>query len=326
MAVVVLAFSSCKKNVNQEQAGIRFSGSTEAFVVEDGENRAYVGVNGGDSWFEKDDQIMVWNVNSEEPQKTNYGIYWTLNAGTDVPWKYSSGTVINHTGKEDRILAFYPAEIVNNARLWDGDNEVMFEIVDHQTYRKIGNSVVLPKLTLGMAADENITELVDDVHFHFKNIMGVLRLDMKSASGKTVTSIVYEDKVFNVTGRVHLKIDKVDTEVLTNLLNNYDPTNATYMASLADYIAESGYYVDDAHVAMKGKTITLDCGDGVTLNANTPQTFLITLRPLAAWGGFDITVNFSDGTHAQFGTTANNVIKPNRMRQIPVNNVDLYLQ
>ena len=329
IAVIALAFTSCKKD-DQEQVGIRITGSTEAFVDVPGEDRAYILPTGGDTQFEKDDQIMVYNVNIEESTRTNYGIYWTNKAGHTVPWRYSSGTVINHNNLEDLFLAFYPAEIVNNGRLWDGQNEAMFELVDHQTYRKVNGKVLLPKKTLGMAGKEEIAEIVDEIDVQFRNIMGAMVINLKSASSKTVESIVYEDNMLNVTGRVHLKLHEVDPDVLLDLLNNYNPNDPTYLASLNEYIQRSGYYVDDANVAMKGKVITLDCGEGVQLNPNSFQTFMITLRPLAGFGGFKLYVNFTDGTQALFDgsdyTGLNYIIKPNTRKPVTFSNIDEFIQ
>lgn len=320
LAVVALAFTACKKNDQKE--GIRFSGRTEAFVVNAlDEERAYIGTNGNtNSFFEVNDQIMVYNLNSDDAHLTNYGIYWTDKAGHRVDWYYSSGTVINHTSTETALFAFYPAEIVNNARLWEGDNEAMFEIVDHQEYRKYGNQVVLPKTTLAMAAADTIAANVNDKEFAFKNIMGGLWLRLTDNQARTITSIVYEDNTFNVTGRVHLKIDEVDPDILTGLLNNYNPNDPTYLAELNAYITRSGYYVDDANAALKGKVITLDCGEGVQLSANTAKDFLITLRPLAMFDGCKITFNFAEGEPLVYefagGTPQQRMIKPNAFTRL----------
>lgn len=319
LAVVALAFTSCKKN-NEQKEGIRFSGVTEAFVVNTfDEDRAYIGTNGNtNTFFEVNDQIMVYNLNSDDATHTNYGIYWTDKAGHRVDWYYSSGTVINHNPTETALFAFYPAEIVNNARLWEGENEAMFEIVDHQEYRKYGNQVVLPKTTLAMAAADTVAAGVDEKEFQFRNIMGGLWLRLTDTQARTITSIVYEDNTFNVTGRVHLKIDKVDPDVLLSLLNNYgQPGNAE---ALAAYISESGYFVDDAHAALKGKVITLDCGEGVQLSANSAKDFLITLRPLAMYDGCKITFNFAEGEPLVYnfagGTPQQRMIRPNNFTRL----------
>jgi len=319
LAVVALAFTSCKKN-NEQKEGIRFSGVTEAFVVNTfDEDRAYIGTNGNtNTFFEVNDQIMVYNLNSDDATHTNYGIYWTDKAGHRVDWYYSSGTVINHNPTETALFAFYPAEIVNNARLWEGENEAMFEIVDHQEYRKYGNQVVLPKTTLAMAAADTVAAGVDEKEFQFRNIMGGLWLRLTDTQARTITSIVYEDNTFNVTGRVHLKIDKVNPDVLLSLLNNYgQPGNAE---ALAAYISESGYFVDDAHAALKGKVITLDCGEGVQLSANSAKDFLITLRPLAMYDGCKITFNFAEGEPLVYnfagGTPQQRMIRPNNFTRL----------
>jgi hypothetical protein len=319
LAVVALAFTSCKKN-NEQKEGIRFSGVTEAFVVNTfDEDRAYIGTNGNtNTFFEVNDQIMVYNLNSDDATHTNYGIYWTDKAGHRVDWYYSSGTVINHNPTETALFAFYPAEIVNNARLWEGENEAMFEIVNHQEYRKYGNQVVLPKTTLAMAAADTVAAGVDEKEFQFRNIMGGLWLRLTDTQARTITSIVYEDNTFNVTGRVHLKIDKVNPDVLLSLLNNYgQPGNAE---ALAAYISESGYFVDDAHAALKGKVITLDCGEGVQLSANSAKDFLITLRPLAMYDGCKITFNFAEGEPLVYnfagGTPQQRMIRPNHFTRL----------
>jgi hypothetical protein len=319
LAVVALAFTSCKKN-NEQKEGIRFSGRTEAFVVNTfDEDRAYIGTNGNtNTFFEENDQIMVYNLNSDDATHTNYGIYWTDKAGHRVDWYYSSGTVINHNPTETALFAFYPAEIVNNARLWEGENEAMFEIVNHQEYRKIGNQVVAPKTTFAMAAADTVAAGVDEKEFQFRNIMGGLWLRLTDNQARTITSIVYEDNTFDVTGRVHLKIDKVDPDVLLSLLNNYgQPGNAE---ALAAYISESGYFVDDAHAALKGKVITLDCGEGVQLSANSAKDFLITLRPLAMFDGCKITFNFAEGEPLVYnfagGTPQQRMVRPNHFTRL----------
>lgn len=321
LAVVALAFTSCKKNDQKE--GIRFSGTTEAFVINTlDEDRAYIGSNGNtNTFFEANDQIMVYNVNSDDATLTNYGIYWTDKAGHRVDWYYSSGTVINHNPVETALFAFYPAEIVNNARLWEGDNEAMFEIVDHQAYREYGGQVVLPKTTLCMAAADTVAAGVDEKEFQFRNIMGGLWLRLTSPSGKKITSIVYEDNSFNVTGRVHVKIDKLDPTILTSLLNHYgQPGNDV---DIANYMAQCGFFVDDAHAALKGKVITLDCGEGVQLNGSTPQNFMITLRPVAAYNGFKLTFNFADGGSLVYDydglTPTQRMIRPNMLLRLTRN-------
>ena len=328
LAVVALAFTSCKKN-NEQKEGIRFSGRTEAFVVNTlDEGRAYIGSSGdNNSYFEVNDQIMVYNLNSDDATHTNYGIYWTDKAGHRVDWYYSSGTVINHNPTETALFAFYPAEIVNNARLWEGDNEAMFEIVDHQDYRTYRGQVVLPKTTLAMAAADTVAAGVDEKEFQFRNIMGGLWLRLTDTQSRKITSIVYEDNMLNVSGRVHLKIDEVNPEILLGLLNDYNPSDNAYLTRLNNYIQQSGYFVDDAHAALKGKVITLNCGDGVQLNATTPQHFMITLRPLAAYYGFKLTFNFAEGEPVVYDydglTPTTRMIRPNQFLRLTRNVAEL---
>lgn len=329
MAVVALAFASCKKN-NQTE-GIRFSGVAQDFEVQSmDEERAYIVIHGTSfsTNFEVNDQIMVYNLNSDDANLTNYGIYWTDRDGHTVDWFYSSGTVINHQPTETNLFAFYPAEIVNNARLWEGDNEAMFEITNEQIYRTKGSTVLIPKRTMAMAAKDSLAPYVEEKVFNFKNIMGGLWLRLTDSQNRKVTSIVYEDNMFNVTGRVHLKVDEVDPDVLTNLINNYDPSNATYLASLNAYITKSGYYVDDAHNNLKGKTITLNCGEEGVQLGNSAKDFFIILRPLAMYGGFKLTFNFTEGnpiewTYDGAATGRDLMITPNNLKRLTRNLANL---
>jgi hypothetical protein len=295
IAVIALAFTSCKKS--NEKTGIRISGSTQALVEENlDENRNYNSPN-NKTWFEEGDQVMFYNLNVDDASYTNYGIYTADNEAQITEFTYSSGTIINHNPTETALFAFYPAEIVNNARL-SHENEAMFEITDNQVYREKNGVSIIPQRTLCMASKDVVAAGVDEQHFLFDNIMGVLKLNLKSTSGKTIESIVYEDNTFNVTGRVHLKIDKVDPTVLTSLLNNYG-TEGNDVA-IANYIQESGYYVDATQAGLKGKTITLDCGEGVQLHPTKAKPFFITLRPLAMYNGFKLTFNFVGGETIEY--------------------------
>lgn len=321
IAVIALAFTSCKKT--DEKTGIRITGSTQDLVEESlDENRNYNSPT-NKTWFEVGDQVMFYNLNVDDASYTNYGIYTADNEAQISEFTYSSGTIINHNPVETALFAFYPAEIVNNARL-SHENEAMFEITDRQVYREKNQYAIIPKGTLCMASKDIVAAGVDEQHFVFDNIMGVLKLKLKSTSGKKIQSIVYEDNTFNVTGRVHLKIDKVDPTVLTSLLNNYGQEGND--VALANYIQESGYYVDATQAGLKGKTITLDCGEGVQLVSNKYKEFFIVLRPLAMYNGFKLTFNFVGGETIEYtydgsasGTSL--MIRPGVMKNL-TRNVD----
>ena len=322
IAVIALAFTSCKKT--DEKTGMRFTGSTQTMVEESlDENRNYNAPN-SDTRFEEGDQVMFYNLNVDDASYTNYGIYTADSEGKIVDFTYSSGTIINHNPTETALFAFYPAEIVNNARL-SHENEAMFEITDYQVYREKNGNPIASKGSLCMASKDVVAAGVDENHFLFDNIMGMLRLNLTSTSGKKIQSIVYEDNTFNVTGRVHLKIDKVDPTVLTSLLNNYGQEGND--VALANYIQESGYYVDATQAGLKGKTITLDCGEeGVQLQANKVKSFYITLRPLAMYNGFKLTFNFVGGETIEYtydGTASGTslMIRPNVIKKL-TRNVD----
>ena len=310
IALVALAFTSCKKE--DENNAKSFYATAQTMVTED---RAYM--EGNMTNFEEGDQMLMYNVNYDDANQTYYGIYFADFDGHTVQYTYSSGNIKNHgiRNANGAFFGFYPAEIVDNGYLHTHANEVMFEIAPIQTYRQKAGYVALPDEAMAMACKVADQDVLMDNEFKFKNIMGVLHLVLKSNTNKVVTSIVYEDAAFNVSGRAHVQIDKVDPNLMLTLLNNYgQPGND---AAIANYITNCGWYVDDAGIGLKGKTMTLDCGEGVQLS-KTAKHFYICLRPLAARNGMTITVNFSEGEPYVISTTnPNNMIRPNEMTDMP---------
>ena len=308
MAVVALAFSSCTKKDNNAQSF--FAQAQE--IESEGIDRTYV--NGGVTYFESGDQMMMFNINNTDASQSYYGIYEAASTGFSTQFNYQSGPITNHGTRQDAFFAYYPAENVD-VRYLGTDNEAVFSIPTTQTYRELNGASVFPEKAWAMASKDATHTQIQDAHFSFQTIMGAINLKLYSNGNKTrtVQSIVFEDNTFNVTGDVHLKIHEVNPTTLTSLLNNYNPNDPNYMAGLNEYITRSGYHVD----GRKQKEITLQVG-GVDLTS-TPKSFYICLRPLAMYGGFTITVNFADGDKAVISTTKNNMIKPNVQKNLSIN-------
>lgn len=317
VAMVVLAFTSCKKN----ESKLSFIATTNNVEVVN-DDRIYITPQ-NQVFFEQGEQTMVYNIKFEENDVTPnsyYGVYTARTTGSRVTFDYQSGPIIYHTDRADAFFGFYPGQRVNNAYLAQG-NVGVFDIPTTQVYREINGNAVLPERSWAMAAKS--TEQVsieDNFVLNYQPIMGALGLWLKTNGGeKVVKSIVYEDKLFNVTGDVHLKIHEIDPVEMTWLFNNYNPDNASYMQRLNNYLSVTGYFVDGVN---KGKTITLDCGEGVVING-TRKPFYIVLRPLASYAGRTITVNFADGTKVVIDDDINRKIAPNQIRN-KEENVDNY--
>lgn len=318
VAMVALAFTSCKKNENSAHS---IYVTTQSVEISDGE-RSYVDP-ANHIIVEQGDQVMLYNIDNAGGPRSYYGVYTARTTGwQNVKLDYQSGPIIDHMDRADAFFAFYPGQRVNNAYL-SQNNMGIFNVENRQTYREINGQTVYAERSWAMAAKDESNATVTDAQFEFKNIMGGVNFKLSTnQSNKAIKSIVFEDNLFNIAGDVHLKIDEVDPVEMTWLCDNYNPNNATYMQRLNDYIDAVGYFVDGDQ---KGKTITLDCGEGVALTS-TPKSFYIVLRPLAMYGGFTATVNFTDNTQAVISSTRPvvNMIKPNLFKRFTLN-VDNYM-
>lgn len=316
VALVALAFTSCKKDDNNAKSFYAYPG--EVAFEEDGADKAYI--NGSVLMMEAGDEVMLYNIDNVNAANSVYGLYTTDATGTPVHFTYQEGPIANNGTKMDAFFAFYPGGIVDNSQLAN-DNYAVFSIPKEQVYREVNGVSTLPANGWAMAAKDDTHANIADANFKFQTIMGGLCLKLTSTSGKTVRSLEVTDNGSPITGDVHLKIHKVNPNTLTSLINSYNPTDDTFLANLQSYIHEAGYYVDGAN---KGQRISLNCGNGVALNGKTPKPFYVCVRPAAFYYGFSISVNFTDGTHALIETSKNKMVKPGVIKSTSVN-VDNYL-
>lgn len=318
VVIVALAFTSCKKKENTT----KFFGHVSDLVTEDGE-RAYL--QGTTVFFEEGDNIVVMKVDENNYTNSRYSIFHAATTGTNVEFVGEVGLVTAEptaTG-DQTFMAVYPGDYCQMSNLNTNDyfnttdNGSMYVALRNtMDYRLVNGLPGVPAKALCMAARDNTTvgDNVNNVHFNFKNIMGVLNLKLKdtSATPKKVTSIVYEDAVLNVTGYVHAKPHEVFYDEFMGYFDAYTDLT-TPPAGLAAALTRIGYYVDGPE---KGKVITLNCVtpdvNGVQLGA-TPTSFYMPLRPLAMIGGSSIRVNFEDGSYIvindRFSKVKPNVIK-----------------
>ena len=125
--------------------------------------------------------------------------------------------------------------------------------------------------------------------FTFQGLFGVLAIPLKGNC--TVGSIELTDAALNLTGSISYRArDLIETS-------------------------------DSKGGKMAGRTITLDCGDGVALSRFTPTTFMFALRPLACSGGFNITIKDTEGEVIATRTAPRNLhnaIEPEKILWMPV--------
>ena len=324
MAVVALAFASCKKQNDVNTQSFAFNGSTEQFVSDEGSfERAYL--DGLTVKFEPGDQMEIFNIVNLTggSQAALYEV--TANMTLDNLSGEVSGTT------NGRYYAFYPG---NNVKTnLSNENYASFHLDPVQIHRADadGNPIIpqaidsknptLRQTALYMAAKDETATALPSAYFDFKNICGMLSMKFYSPDGKIVQSIELTDRKYNLVGDVHLKIHEVDPVKLTTFFRNID----SHPAELPGYLADLGYYVDGD----KSNTITLDCtNNGATNGVELGRTkeeatrFFMVLRPLALQGGCDITIHFYNEDDVVIHSSRDNRISPNVIRNIAAYNVD----
>lgn len=126
----------------------------------------------------------------------------------------------------------------------------------------------------------------EDADFRFKNLCGALKLQLQGEGA--ITSITIK--------------------------GNCDET----LAGSASVTMSRGEEPFISLASEGAKEVTLDCGEGVSLNADTPTSFLIALPPTVFANGFTVTVTDTWGRSNEFSTTRENVILRSGILKMPV--------
>jgi hypothetical protein len=303
MALVALAFTSCKKN---ETKSITVYANAPQFKVESvDEERLYID-NDGYGYFEQGDVCMLFNISESTPTKSHAALYGATTPGvTNVPFvNIGYGEV----GEDmlDGYYAYYPGGVGHMITfLSEGENKCKFYVAPEQEYRP--NLVPKDALYNASKGVNDVHLMHGDVHFEFYPICGVLALKPYEAAKRTVTKIEIVDNVFRLSGLVELIIPEVDPIEMQALFDNYDLTNPSYVAQLEAYKNKVGYNVtgEDVYNMLTGETDHYVMGKRMTLNIpggvqlgdskdNTP-VFNIVLRPLAMSQGSHIIFTFDNG-------------------------------
>lgn len=130
-----------------------------------------------------------------------------------------------------------------------------------------------------------VTSNTDDMHLKFKNVLGGLKLQLKGTA--SIASI-------SVTGN--------RDEVLCGAAAVTVSNGSAPSINLTDATA---------------KTVTLDCGDGVQLNAETATAFVIALPPMTMEGGFTVVVTDTEGGTMEIKTTKSQTINRSSLLKMP---------
>ena len=275
--------SSCKKN-NEDSASLMVS--LPEMIVEDGqEERAYIDfTNGGVFKWNANDAIMVYNLDFEDGTQSVKQVYTTDASAEGQTLTRFRGTPVGD--KKDGFFYFYPADRAIGGAL-DVDNRETFSISNTQTYTLDGNgnpTVDPNSLSLACAVNE-----ISD-NFTMQHIFGVLRLKLKGT--KTVDHIVIRDNKITLSGTASLKLHKVDTDKLNQIMDAYSQGDEN-IPLMTEYLQQLGWETNGT-----GKQLTLDCSNvqGVQLSSNTQTVFYISVRPGALIKGFYIDVHFTDGS------------------------------
>ena len=185
-------------------------------------------------------------------------------------------------GEFDNNVAFYPyASAAEIAK--SGRDYVISKIVLPATQNYAAGS-----FGNGAFPMATVTSSTEDMNLKFKNVLGGLKLQLKGTA--TITSITVKGN--------NNEILCGDAEVTTTY-------GGVPSISLSDASA---------------KTVTLDCGAGVTLDSETATPFIIALPPMTMTGGFTVVVTDTEGKQMQIKTTKLQTITRSNLLKMPAVN------
>ena len=299
MAIVALAFTSCKKEVQKTTKPTTAIFTITAQDLVDGnvnENRAYFDPTSLKIMFDQGDMVMIFNIDEEVPTNSQCAQYAAVQDGNCVTLQNCGfGEVAENV--RNAYYAFYPSGPGHiQCEFYQGENKARFYVSPTQKYRP--NRVPLEAMYMAAKVD-NVEHLAQtenpETCFWFRNICGIYDMMLFDPNGPTVVKeIKITDNSFDLSGWVELIIPEVDPVEMQSLFNNYDPNNTAYMQSLAQYLNRLGYNVTE-----KGNTLTLTMPEeGVQIGTTqaTCTHFYMVLRPLALTYGYTIDIKFADGS------------------------------
>lgn len=182
-------------------------------------------------------------------------------------------------GEIEHNIAFYPYS-ASSTIARDGSSYVIRDIALPATQTYAEGS--FGNGAFPMAA---VTSSTTDYTLKFKNVLGGLKLQLKGTA--TIASI-------KVTGN-----------------------RSETLCGDAEVTVSSGSIPAISLTDDSAKTVTLDCGDGVALNAENATPFIIALPPITMTGGFTVLITDTDGNQMEVSTSKTQSINRSNLLRMP---------
>ena len=307
VAMVALVATSCKKKEENATVTVSFDETKgfEAGPSFDG-SKTYLDPNDGYNFkWNNGDQIAFYNLSSTW-NESECTVLEAVQGSEGKPKTQFTGEVGEE--KDNGYFVFLnpnKAAGAQSGHTQGAGNRETFTVPATQNYE---SKYLIDHNALVMACKAPSAGV-----FSLQHIFGFLNVAVGHNINDTriVTSIVVEDDVRYLAGTVNLKLDEVDTEKLTNMINYLaDGNDGAYETEFASYVVSTLGY----NATGTSKQITLNCGADTTLTKGKYQYFFIPLRPGALYQGFKVTVNYNGGISSSYHFTGDDVrsfiIKP----------------
>lgn len=293
LAITILAaLALCGCNIAEISETIPAPSSPEAGVFtatiegdSEAETKTYVDNYGNVRW-KQGDLVSIFEGSTTNKQYKASDDSDGKTTATLQPVKvtgYVAGTALDHN------VAYYPySSLITIEKSELGETEytlsgVTLPQTQYYAAESFGNGA------FPMAA---VTTSTTDRNLKFKNVLGGIKLMITGTA--TITSISITNNSANTAAAL------CGTAIVT-------VSNEGTPSVLLNRIAPSS----------NKRTVTLDCGDGVQLNADTATPFIIALPPITMPNGFTVVITDSNGGHMEISTSLTQTINRSRLLKMP---------
>ena len=269
MGGCILLLSSCEKRedglvIDNTTSGKIFTAMMPT-IDETPESRTSTADGSSVIWNEGDTVSLFNGKNVNEKYRVQEGEGGK--ASTTLVKVTDSDTPAGSDATFAASIAYYPYGTVNYTGK-DGKHYLEVTVPSTQAYAP--NS--FGKGALPMVA---VTASKDDDNLHFKNLFGLIKLQLKGSDGV--------DRITGITIKGN-KGEKLSGKATVNCSNTEAPTVSFDEEDVYDYVK-------------------LDCAEGVAINKTTATSFRIALPPTTFSEGISVTVELGDGCIVTKSTT-----------------------